>query len=289
MHGARAKFADLAMLIANSVVWIIAAAVIRLAPAARAHAVFWQISEFIFPPFVRAYRLFRPQSRSEMWRIHVLQRALSVMTRHSPGFDLKLRVLGKDLAEQALNAKEPLIICTAHFGLTLAAARVLADLGHRAAWVTDWSAGSNGWHWGLCDPLKILVRGPNVMLQVRRELERGTLVVCYVDYKPMEYCSRSRGSLLVSPNAFSLAHRVAAHVLFMASHLEDDGTIVIEFQWPWLHAPRNEREAERCAADFAAFLSNRIGWRCFVQRQRRSLRHAFDRNSRSGKRAKPQR
>jgi hypothetical protein len=163
VFGMRTALSNYAMRVANGVVGVVAAAVVHAVSPNRAHEVFWRISQAAFPLFAGVYRVFRPQSRSELWRIHVLQRALSVMTRRRPGFTLKVRVSGTDEIEGALHAGDPLIICTAHFGLTLAAARVLADLGHRPAWIVDRTDTADGWHWGLRQPLWILPRASDVM------------------------------------------------------------------------------------------------------------------------------
>jgi hypothetical protein len=257
VFGMRTALSNYAMRVANGAVGVVAAAVVHAVSPNRAHEVFWRISQAAFPLFAGVYRVFRPQSRSELWRIHVLQRALSVMTRQRPGFTLKVRVSGTD---------DPLIICTAHFGLTLAAARVLADLGHRPAWIVDRTDTADGWHWGLRQPLWILPRASDVMLHARRALQDGFPVVCYVDFKPPEFCSRTFTHVHISPNVFRLAHRLAANLLFMASGLEADGTIRIEFRQPNLGRLRSLQEADLCAAEFAEFVSARTGWTCSVRK-----------------------
>jgi len=243
---------------------VFAVAVAYVSSPKYAYVVFWRILNAAYPLLAALYKLWRPQWRIDDWRTLILQRGLSVMTRHRPGFDLKLCVLGSDEVDRAVHANAPLILFTAHFGLTLAAPRALADQGHRVALIANRSSYSDGWHWGLRKPLHVLSSGNDVMLRARKVLEAGTPLICYVHY-PLPSDPRTR-HVGLSPNAFRLAHRLAATVLFLASRLESDGTITIEFYRPSQDQLETEHAAELCAAEFARFVTDRTDWTCVLQR-----------------------
>jgi hypothetical protein len=246
------------------VIGAIAVTVVHFSSPKRAYVVVWGILNAAYPLFSTLYKLFRPQWRSEDWRTLILQRALSAMTRRRPGFDLKLHVLGGDEVDRAVRESAPLILFTAHFGLTLAAPRALADRGHRVALIANPSS-SDGWHWGLRERLHVLSPGADVMLRARRVLETGIPLICYVDYKLPT--SDSQGRLIgISPNAFRLAYRLGAAILFLASRLESDGSITIEFYCPSQDRLETLHAANLCAAEFASFVSSRTGWPSVVER-----------------------
>lgn len=249
--------------------WLVAAtaaSVAYLVPADRAYAVLWRILSFAFPLLDSVHATLHSPSSKEAWRVLMLRRALAVMTRRRPGFDLPLRVIGEEELQRSLESGAPLILCTAHFGLTLAAPRILADHGRRVVLVAKPSPSANGWHWGLREPLQVLPTGPDVLRQARAALRTGIPLISFVDHEQSEAEQRAL-RISISPNMFRLAHRVGATILFFASHLDPDGTIAIEF-----HRPRHDRistsdEADQCAAEFAGFASARIGRTCVVQRK----------------------
>jgi lauroyl/myristoyl acyltransferase len=243
----------------------VASMVVRFAPPGSEYVVLWRILTIAYPLFAVPYKVCRPRSRSDMWRTLILQRALSVMTRYRPGFDLKLNVLGGDNVDRALRAAEPLVVCTAHFGLTLAAPRALADREHKVALIASQSSGRDGWHWGLRDPLHLLPSGSDTLLRARSVLRAGTPVICYVDYMLSGSDSQTRLTG-ISPSVFHLAYRLGANLLFLASRLESDGTITIEFHRPNQQRLATSQAADLCAEEFASFVADRTGWPCIVRR-----------------------
>lgn len=258
------KFFRPPKIVADWAIGVIAIAVVHRSSPRHAYAIFWSILDAVYPLFAALYKPC-PQQQSDRWRTLILQRALCVMTRHRPGFDLKLCVLGGDELDRAIGAGAPLILFTAHFGLTLAAPRALADRGHQVALIADRSSGWDGWHWGLHKPLQVLSSGTDVMLRARTVLEAGIPVICYVDYGLPASDSGMR-LIGISPNAFRLAHRLGATVLFLASRLECDGTITIEFYRPRQNKLQTSHAAKLCAAEFASFVTDRTGWPSVVQR-----------------------
>jgi hypothetical protein len=251
---------------ANWIIGALATVIAFVVPPKRAYFVLWRLIDISFPAFEVAYNAARQRPRSGAWRTFVLRRALSVMTRCRPGFDLALRVDGGEELRQALQGGAPIILCTAHFGLTFAAPRVLADFGYRVALIADQSKDWNGWHWGLREPLQILPSGFFVMLQARAILRAGTPLICYVDYMTLARDTQTVVTC-ISPNAFQMARRLGATIFFLGSRLETDGSITIEFHRPRYYQVLTSNEAELCAAEFANFASDRTGWTCVVQRK----------------------
>jgi hypothetical protein len=262
------------MVFANWAVGAIAVAVVRLSPPHLAYALYWQVYRFFFAPLAPVYRRFNLGSEHAQWRILMLQRALTAMTRKRPGFDLQVKVLGKEVIEEELATGKPIVIFTAHFGLTLAAPRVLADLGRPPAFIARLSTKSDGWNWGLKTPLQILGDDAYAFVRARRAMKNGTPIICYVDYYASDdgsHCpnyydgSHRPRRVFISPHAFQFAHRLSAQVLFLASSLEADGAIIIEFSRANRGQLRSSKDADLCAAEFASFVAKRTGWDCCVR------------------------
>jgi hypothetical protein len=250
--------------------WIIggvAAMVAYLAPPDRAYAVLWRLISPFFPVLETIFRVVAKRPGQDC-RTLTIQRALAVMTRCRPGFDLALRVEGREELARVLKESTPVILCTAHFGLTLAAPRVLADYGRRVALIASKAKESNGWHWGLREPLQILGDGADSFLRARAVLRSGHLLISYVDYKTLGSASPEVVTC-ISPNAFRLAHLTGATLLFFSSRLELDGHISINFHRPQLNRILSPEQANLCAAEFVDFASKHADWKCVVQRWKR--------------------
>jgi hypothetical protein len=250
---------------AHKVIGAIAAPIAQFVPPSHAYAVVHRILMAMYPLFAIPYRRFCPPNRRRDWRSLILQRALSVMTRRRAGFDLKLRVIGGEDLDSVYRETGRVILCTAHFGLTLATPRVLADRGLPVALIADRAGGYDGWHWGLRERLQVLQEGPNVLLQARAALAKGIVVICYTDYI---VAGKDSGERLmgISPNVFELAQRLRAALLFLGSRLEPDGTIDIEFFRPQNHRPESAEFVAACMDEFVAFVRLRTGWNCIIRR-----------------------
>jgi hypothetical protein len=255
----------LARRLADLGIGLMATVIAEVAPPSAAYAVLWKMLSIVFPILTALYAPFSLPHTRERWLPLALQRALAVMTRRRPGFDLRLRIEGEAELERALAREEPLILCTAHFALTLAAPRALAERGRDVVVIANASPQSDGWHWGLRRPLRILANGPDVLLRARTLLRHGETLICYVD-DARKVAGSPRPISYISPNIFHLARRTGARILFLGSRLDPSGAIVINFHLPTLSRPTSACEADLAAAEFAAFASELLGWACVVRR-----------------------
>ena len=119
----------LARRIADPGIGMLATVIVEASPPSAAYAVFWKVLSTVFPILTALYAPFSLGLTRERWLALALQRALAVMTRRRPGFDLRLKIEGEAELDRALARDEPLILCTAHFALTPGAPRALADRG----------------------------------------------------------------------------------------------------------------------------------------------------------------
>ncbi|ODU86968.1 MAG: hypothetical protein ABT00_08415 [Bordetella sp. SCN 68-11] len=250
---------------AHAMVGAVAFVIVWLTPPRLAYAVTWRILMIAYPVFALPYGLVCPPNRRRDWRALVLQRALSVMTRQRPGFDLRLRVEGGEALLAARRETGRVVLATAHFGMTLASARVMADLGVPMAMIADRAGGWDGWHWSLTSRINVLQEGPGVLLRARPLIAGGTAVVCYADYI---LAGRGRGARVMglSPSLFHLARHLGAAVLFLGARLERDGTIVITFHRPAVALIASDAELEACTTAFTAFVEGYTGWTCVVRK-----------------------
>jgi hypothetical protein len=197
----------------------------------------------------------RPLRRASM-----LNRMLCTLTRIDPNFTLHTRFKNGALLHAALAEERGALICTAHLRLTFAAHRALRDLGLDPAFVGLAPAGVTGWNWGDAEPLtKIDADRADVLIRCSQHLRAGGVVIAFVDYHGDSYKVRDPDQpLLISPNAFTWAANNGVPLLFMATRLEPDGRIVIEFDRP--------SGGPSSAAAFAAFIERRTGWTIAVKR-----------------------
>jgi hypothetical protein len=251
--------------VANLIIGAVAATVAYLAPPDRAYTILWRLASPLFPVMEAVYRAVGKRSGQDC-RTLTIRRALAVMTRCRPGFDLPLQVEGGEELARVLKEDAPVILCTAHFGLTLAAPRILADYGRRAVLIAVKNEYNGGWHWGLREPLQVLADGTDVLLRARAVLRSGQPLISYVDYEASE-TELPEVVTLISPNIFQLARLTGATVLFFGSRLELDGRITIKFHRPRLHRILSPDEAHLCASEFVDFASKHAGWKCAVQRR----------------------
>jgi lauroyl/myristoyl acyltransferase len=260
----RSVFYVAATRLADGVIGGVAGTAAYLAPPERAYAIVWAVLSPCFPLMEWIYRAVAKRP-GEHCRTMTMQRALAVMTRCRPGFDLPLCIEGRGDLIRILNDGGPIILCTAHFGLTLAAPRILADCGRQVALIAGQTRGSNGWHWGLREPLQILGDRADAFLKARSALKSGNILICYVDYAKWRKESADK-VIFISRNVFRLAHLTNASVMFYCSRLEHDGHITIHFHLPLSYHPISVKEADHCAAEFADFASGEAGWNCIVER-----------------------
>jgi lauroyl/myristoyl acyltransferase len=256
--------------IADAAIRLAAAVLVRLVPADRVHATTYRLIAATYPVLSCPFRLLAPPQRQRDWRPMMLRQALAVMTRIRPGFPIAVRMEGGAALDDAWRESRRVILCTAHFGLTLAAPRALIDRGYRIAGIADPAGGKDdGWNWGLAERLRILADRPDVFLHARAALDQGIVIVCYADHVLAHHADGSR-RMALSPNAVRFARRVGAAVLFLGARLDPDGAITIEIHRPEQWRPRTARDADACVGEFVAFARARTGFAYEVRAPRKT-------------------
>lgn len=209
-------------------------------------------------------------------RYPLLKRMFSAMTR-SGGVSLRVRVRNEEALIRTYRNHGRLILCTAHFGLTMAIFRALEERNLEAISISFGGNGQvDGWHWGCQKRLRLIKPGPSALFQARKALEAGTILIAYLDHavskiRPIWSKSVTMG---ISPNIFEFAQLSSIPILFFSSELAPDGAIVLDFVEPSRALTNDDRGAvvESMAQEFKDFVQARTGWQCVIQRPRLSPR-----------------
>lgn len=222
----------------------------------------WRVIGASHPMLSLIYRTGVSRRLRKDWRGSMLNRFLSVFTRIDPAFKLHVDMNDVHYLNEARRQHGGVLICTGHFGLTLAAHKALLDLGIEPVFVGSGLQGArdtSGWNWGTPKPVELLDSDrPDVLLQARRRIDAGAVVIAYVDYDPEEGRAGKVGPMAISPNAFAWAALNRVPLLFMASRPGEDGRILLEFTLPPHPLPDNPRAARECAAGFRDFMAARM-------------------------------
>ncbi|MEN3974193.1 hypothetical protein [Emcibacter sp. SYSU 3D8] len=243
----------------------------------RAQFTAWRVIRASYPVLSRLYLLGVNPRQQKDWRSSMLNRILSVFTRIDADFTLHLDIRGAWLLKEAHRQYGGVLICTGHFGLTLASHKGLLDLGLDPVFIGSGQRGArdmSGWNWGTATPIDLVDSDrSDVLLQAARRLRDGAVVIGYVDFDPLAHGLRCNpASLAISPNAFSWAQINRFPMLFMASEPSEDGRIVLEFTQPIHAIPDSPRSALACAAEFGDFMTSRTGRNHVVMRPKEASR-----------------
>ena len=205
----------------------------------------------VYPPLAVLYRKLYPERLNRDRRVLILRWMLSVMTRHG-SVELKIRVANFSAVENTYAKSGRLILCTAHFGLTMAIFSLLENRGLPFKSVT--SGSGKGWNWGCRQPLDLIPADQNCLLRIRKALEARVVVVIYADYIPSHWSGIDRGA--ISPNIFRFARITSTPILYFDARLAEDGATEINVVEP------ETLEAE----EFRGFVQARTNMRWVVRR-----------------------
>ncbi len=224
----------------------------------------WRVIRATYPILSAFYRAGIDAGLRKDWRGSIMNRMLSVFTRIDPGFTLHLEIRSPHLLADMRRRHGGVLVCTGHFGLTLAAHKGLLDMGLEPVFIGSGENGArdmSGWNWGTPRHVDLLdADRPDVLTQASKRVRGGAVLIGYVDYDPAATAPRAgAGTQAVSPNAFAWAQLERVPILFMASSLADDGRIVLEFFQPANAMAGNAREALACADEFCNFIGRRMG------------------------------
>ncbi len=201
-----------------------------------------------------------------------VQHMLCAATRHG-GIDIKVLLSGADILGEIYRRHGHAILCTAHFGLTLAIARALADLSIPVSGIGKVQPSMSGWHWGVPERLRIIASSPYCFVRARRALETGRVLVAYPDDGVYDDTD-GRPVMVIKPNLFSFAARLKCPVLFFGAKLAEDGAILIDIVRPDHAFPQTAADARGLAEEFFAFVSARSKRPCRMEPGRRTVRNA---------------
>lgn len=237
----------------------------------------WRVIQTGYPLLSTLYRFGVRKRLRKDWRASMLNRMLSVFTRIDPDFALHLELRGAWLLTEAHRRHGGVLVCTGHFGLTLASHKGLLDLGLEPVFIVSGERGArdvSGWNWGTSRPIDLLdADRPDVLIQAARRLRDGAVVIGYVDFDPLaQGLPSGTASMAISPNAFSWAQLNRVPLLFMSSEPREDGRIMLEFSQPTQTLLDSPRSALACAAEFRDFMTSRTGRSHVVMRPKEASR-----------------
>lgn len=229
------------------VAWIL----VKTSPPEAAYGRVVRFVNLVYPPLAALYRALYPEKLNRDRRVLMLQWMLSVMTRH--GFvELKMRVSNFSAVESAFAKSGRLILCSAHFGLTMAIFSVLENRGLPFKSVTNGSG--RGWNWGCRQPLDLIPADQHCLLRIRKALQERAIVVIYADYIPTHWNGIDCGA--ISPNIFRFARITSTPILYFDAQLAVDGATEINVVEPEIFD----------AEEFSRFVHARTDMRWIVRR-----------------------
>jgi len=172
------------------------------------------------------------------------------MTRASVTFDPDVEILGRELLPD-----EAFLIVSGHFLLNVTMSRWIFDAGRRFT-VSLGGPREPMYYSGTTVPLPYRYSGPQVLVQLRRELAAGN--ICFiaierdVPHPDWTAVDTVAGRRWVSPKAFAFAAKTATPMLFAATYLSREGRLTVRYEQP------RSREPAAMAGEFCEFLEKHI-------------------------------
>jgi hypothetical protein len=241
----RARIVALGLLPISVIAWL-------LVRVLKPRAAYWGAAAFVgavYPLIGWADRRLHRHSLPRDRRSLILRAMLGVMTRHGR-VDPAVRLGNFELVERTYAEAGRLMLCTAHFGLTMAVFSVLERRGYAFNVVT--SGHGKGWNWGCDRPLDRVKADEQCLRRLRASLAQGTIAVVYADAVPAH--GTIGGDVEISPSLFRFARLTKTPILYFDARRLADGAIGIDFFQP------EAADAE----EFCRFVAERTGWRCAI-------------------------
>lgn len=242
---------------------VLALLIIRLVPRSRAYDALVRLSAVLHAATHRLYAHLRRRSPKRDYRALLLRDMLCMATRKG-GISIRVRLDGGDILDRVYAAHGRAILCTAHFGLTMAIFSALEARGLSAAAVGQVSTKRDRLHWGCIRPVKLIESDRLCLVRGRRVLEAGAVVTVFPDVSraPANQPDTGDNGFDVEPNIFDFAQLVGVPVLFFSAGLERTGTIVLDIVEPPHSLPRDTAEADALIGEYCSFLEERSGRPC---------------------------
>jgi hypothetical protein len=177
-----------------------------------------------------------------------LELVLMMLTRHGATFDPIMRIDGDVPLRRSGNC--PTLIVAQHTMLSVLFLRHLEDAGH-APFVI--AADPHLRIPGTMRPARVLCPSPALLFRVRRLLSDGRTIAAMIDrHAPERRGSRfetARGPLFLSDALLRLGLRTRAHIVFLATAIDDQARVVCRLSAPSIQSDN----VEDVLADFVRF------------------------------------
>ena len=209
-----------------------------------------------FAVFVDRWVFRRPQ-KSLLSKTALLKFILSAITRYAY-IEIPCRSPNERALLEYHRKYGGFILCSAHFGLTMA---VFGFLEKHGIPVTSISNGgprkkAYGWNWGCTEPLRLIKSNAISLIKVRKALAKDEIVLVYCDHAPDD--NFQNDFLFLSPNIFEYAYRATIPLLFLGVALAYDGIIEIEFVEASHPIPASAEELAVVMEEFRYFVAQRM-------------------------------
>lgn len=242
---------------------VMAEACVRVVPRTRAYDALVALSALVHMATKGVYAVLRRNSPKRDFRALILRDMLCAATG-ADGFPIHTRVLGGDALERVHAAHGRVILCTVHFGLTLAVFSAIEACGIAPAGLGLVTGKRDRFAWGCTKPVLLIESDAMGLLRARAALDQGHALVVFPEM------ARSRAELPdsgdpafdIAPNVFTFARLTKTPVLFFSSALDPDGAIRLEFLEPVHSVPRSPEDEAALIDDFCRFVEVRTGRPC---------------------------
>ncbi len=189
-----------------------------------------------------------------------LRRQLDAATRAGLAFDLPLALDGVERILALHETYGRLVLVGGHFALNRVLHRFHFDQRRPSSVIVSEGAvkeADGAWIWGAppgTPPPELIPEGPHCLLQARKALERGRIVVADVDH----VVRRDGGEIrALSPNLVRFAARAGAPVAFFVTGLSTDGRPGLIVRGPNPVLPRSDQDVAETMLRLQAFLQAR--------------------------------
>ncbi|CAH1903505.1 conserved hypothetical protein [Candidatus Nitrotoga sp. HW29] len=201
--------------------------------------------------------VFRRYQKSPLDTTALLKFILSAITRYAY-IEIPLRSPNEQTLLEYHRKYGGFILCSAHFGLTMAVFGFLEKHGLPVMSISNGGSGKKayGWNWGCTAPLRLIKPDEKSLIKVRKALAKNEIVLVYCDHAPDD--NFQNDFLYLSPNIFEYAYKTTTPLLFLGAALAYDGMIEIEFVEASHPIPASEEELVVVMEEFRCFVAQRM-------------------------------
>ncbi len=219
-------------------------------------ALLWVKWLFPLAAFVHCW-VFRLHKKAPLKKSSLLKYILSAITRYAY-IEIPLRSINEQALLEYHRRYGGFILCTAHFGLTLAVLGLQRKHGLPCTIISSGgpSKKAYGWNWGCTEPLRLIKPDAKSFIKVRKAIANDEIVLVCCDYASVE--DMQNNVLFLSPNIFEYAHRANVPLLFLGAALADDTIIEIEFVEASHPIPASAEELAVVMEEFRFFVAQRM-------------------------------